>query len=92
MAIVHTTLVYEEHQISFSSLSYGKAMPWSERRVFESYYMCVYCNVMSIDIECTIYTQMYKEFTKADFQPNSDSKRFKSKFDSGFRGVHNEYV
>ena len=26
----------------------------------------MYCNVVSIDIECTIYTQMHKKYTKAD--------------------------
>ena len=58
IAIGHTSLVYEAHQILFSSVPYGKAMRGLN---LESLNGCVYCNVVSIDIQCTRYTQMHKE-------------------------------
>ena len=73
MAFVHTSPVYEAHQILFSSPPSGKAMPWCERRVFEAYInVCtaLFCRPIlnaQVTLKCKNNSQRW------NCQPNLDS-------------------
>ena len=73
MDVVHTSLACEAHQILFSSLPCGKAMPWSERRVFEAYRdVCTAMLCPSI-LNSQVTLTCIKNSQRQNCQPNSDS-------------------